>query len=211
MVGIRLFSSTAKVLSHIGSAPITVNSDTQILLSTIKNPRIVRKGPTSMILSNNVDIKGPKGTLSLPIPDFVTVKEKDPKQWIVTVQNPTIKIQKAMWGTVRALLNNNVIGVNNGHTATLKFVGTGYRAQIDEEKNRLCCKVGKCVMQSLPIPKGITVTVKQPTLVLIEGIDKQQVKLFAAKIRMFHPPEPYKGKGIYVDDETIKLKAKKIK
>lgn len=72
-------------------------------------------------------------------------------------------------------------------------------------------KVGYSHPIELGVPKGVKASTPQPTRILLEGIEKEVVKEFAAKIRKWRVPEPYKGKGIFVDDETIKLKAKKIK
>lgn len=214
MIQKRLLTSSSRLLSHIGAAPISIPAATTIAISTATEPRIVRKGPDSWELDRSVTVSGPRGSLSFLIPSFLSIENKDPAKldiYNVNVTNPKDKLQKSMWGTVRSLLNNNIIGVNKGHVAKLRFVGTGYRAELDTKGNQIKCKVGHAVMQCVPIPKGVTVTVVQPTNVTIEGNDKQQVKLFAANVRKLHPPEPYKGKGIYVDDETIKLKTKKIK
>lgn len=101
--------------------------------------------------------------------------------------------------------------MSEGHLATLKFVGTGYRAQLEQDGKFVSIKVGASEMQGLPVPEGIKVSSPVPTSLIIEGCNKQQVLLYAANLRNFHPPEPYKGKGIYVNNETIKLKDKKIK
>jgi len=95
----------------------------------------------------------------------------------------------------------------------VKFVGTGYRATLEENdgKKYVSLKIGFPYTPKLPIPEGLTVTSPNPTRLLIEGANKQQVKLFAAVIREYKKPEPYKGKGIFVDDEKIKLKEKKVK
>jgi large subunit ribosomal protein L6 len=78
-------------------------------------------------------------------------------------------------------------------------------------KKCVSLKIGFPYTPKLQIPEGLTVTSPNPTRLLIEGTDKQQVKLFAAVIREYKKPEPYKGKGIFVDDEKIKLKEKKVK
>ena len=72
-------------------------------------------------------------------------------------------------------------------------------------------KLGFTHPVDMGIPQGVKVTIPQPTRILLEGVEKEVVKQFAAKIRLWRKPEPYKGKGIFVDGETIKLKAKKIK
>jgi large subunit ribosomal protein L6 len=111
--------------------------------------------------------------------------------------------------------------VSEGHTAILRLVGVGYRATIEntattaspefEGQQFVSLKVGYSHPIELPVPRGVKATVPQPTRILLEGIDKQVVLQFAAHIREWRVPEPYKGKGIFVNGETIKLKAKKIK
>lgn len=124
-------------------------------------------------------------------------------------------------GTTRAYLQNHILGVSEGHTAILRLVGVGYRATVEttattvepefEGQQFLSLKVGYSHPIEMPIPKHMKATVPQPTRILLEGPEKEVVLQFAAKIRMWRKPEPYKGKGIFVNGETIKLKAKKIK
>lgn len=126
-----------------------------------------------------------------------------------------------MWGTVRADLANHVLGVSEGHTAILRLVGVGYRASIEttattnsptyEGQKFVNLKVGYSHPIELGIPKGVTASTPQPTRLLLEGPEKEVVMEFAAKVRAWRVPEPYKGKGIFVNGETIKLKNKKIK
>lgn len=144
---------------------------------------------------------------------------------IISVVNKDIKTQKSMWGTTRSLLYNGVLGVSEGHISIIKFVGTGFRAALekvpssssssssnnDETKEIISLKVGYCVPIKVDIPEGIKIQTPLPHRMIIEGNDKQQVKLLAAEIRKHRKPEPYKGKGIFVDGETIKLKARKVK
>lgn len=123
-----------------------------------------------------------------------------------------------MWGTARALLANHILGVTEGHAALLRFVGVGYRAIVQDGSGRfnkgkkvVNLKLGYSHPIMLPVPDGVTASAPVPTRLLLEGINKEVVNSFAAEIRRWRVPEPYKGKGIFVNDETIKLKAKKIK
>ncbi|SCU99341.1 LADA_0H19108g1_1 [Lachancea dasiensis] len=206
----RQFSASGSILSHIGSLPIYTTTETAFRVTELKPAYVIRKGKKSLKLSQVYSVSGPKGSLSMRVPEFVSVQE-DGGKLTVLVQDEKDKMQKSLWGTVRSHLHNHVVGVNEGHMAVLKFVGTGYRAQLEQEGKFVSVKVGASIMQGLPIPEGITVTSPVPTSLIIEGCDKQQVYLFAANLRKFHPPEPYKGKGIYLNDETITLKDKKIK
>jgi len=173
-----------------------------------------RAGKPKTYLTKTATITGPNGSVSLELADFVNVDTSNPNKVSVTVANAALKHHKQMWGTSRGLLNNGVVGVSEGHIAIVKFVGTGFRALLEKtSKGRqyLSLRVGYCVPISVSIPKDIKVSVPLPHRVVIEGVDKQQVKQLAAKIRKHRPPEPYKGKGIFVDGETIKLKQRKIK
>ena len=124
-------------------------------------------------------------------------------------------------GTTRAYLQNHVLGVSEGHTAILRLVGVGYRASVEStattaapeyvQQQFVSLRVGYSHPIELGVPRGVKASTPQPTRILLEGTDKEVVKQFAAKIRMWRKPEPYKGKGIFVNDETITLKAKKIK
>ncbi|CCF58360.1 hypothetical protein KAFR_0E02070 [Kazachstania africana CBS 2517] len=208
----RLFTSTAYVSSHVGSAAIFLTPETNVRIDSLIPPMIIQKSRKYLKMSQAVSITGPKGEIKMPVPDFVHVDVNTAGQKLnITVDDASNKLQKSMWGTIRSHINNHVIGVNEGHLAFLKFVGTGYRAQLDKDGKYVAIKVGASIPQGLDVPNGIKVTLPVPTSLIIEGCDKQQVMLFAASIRRFHPPEPYKGKGIYVNEETIKLKNKKIK
>lgn len=208
----RSFSVGNVLRSHIGSATIYISSETSLSITTLAQPKVVRKGNKSLNLSKNIKVTGPLGSISMDIPDFVTINHDQVDGKVsISILDDSDKMQKSMWGTVRSNLNNHIIGVNEGHMAFLKFVGTGYRAQIENDGKFVSVKVGASITQGLPIPEGIEVKSPSLTSLIINGCNKQQVNLFAANIRKFHPPEPYKGKGIYVNDETIKLKDKKIK
>lgn len=209
--------------------------------------RRVIKGRHSLLFDKIVQVKGPLGDLEQEIPEFMSLgvvtrgqsgnknvtndHESKNKFSIISdktaevdnvivihVANPKDKYQRMMWGTIRSIISNNIIGVNDGHIAILKLVGTGYKVTMQEantangEKVKvLHIKVGTSVPQILEIPENIKITIPVPTTVVVEGLDKQQIMLFASKIRNLHPPEPYKGKGVYLNDEKIKLKNKKIK
>lgn len=208
----RSFMGSNVTRSHIGSLPVYTTPGTKLSVAELNPARIIRKGNKTLKLSQVFSVQGPLGEIAMEVPDFVNLKHSpEAGKLTVSVQNETDKIQKSMWGTVRSHLNNHVVGVNEGHMAVLKFVGTGYRAQVEQEGRFVSVKVGASVMQGLPVPEGIKVKSPSPTSLTVEGCNKQQVLLFAANLRKFHPPEPYKGKGIYVNNEKIVLKDKKIK
>lgn len=213
----RLFSTTRAVKSNVGSAAILMPAGTSVSLS----PKILddvtalrmaldkkRNGKPKIHLTKSVNVSGPKGEVNLDLADFVDVAIADNKA-SVTVEEPNLRHQRAMWGTSRSLVANAVAGVNEGHLCIVKLVGTGFRAVLDND--RLILRLGYCVPQIVNIPAGVHVQVPVPHRIVIEGCDKQSVKLLASEIRKFRKPEPYKGKGVFVDNETIKLKQKKIK
>jgi large subunit ribosomal protein L6 len=159
----------------------------------------------------------------MKVPHYLTIARPKPPHGPITltVPDPTIAQQRAMWGTLRAHVANNIAGVSLGHTALLRFVGVGYRASIETTATTVQpeypgqkfvnLKVGYSHPIELGVPKGVTASSPNPTRLLLEGCHREEVMSFAAKIRKWRRPEPYKGKGIFVNDETIQLKAKKIK
>ena len=179
------------------------------------------------------------GKVTMTIPPFVNLEHDEAaRKAVVTVQDREERKQREMWGqytsitslrlitlrsvgTTRAYLQNHILGVSEGHTAILRLVGVGYRATVEdtattvspefEGQQFVSLKVGYSHPIELPVPKGVKASTPQPTRILLEGIEKEVVMQFAAKIRMWRKPEPYKGKGIFVNGETIRLKAKKIK
>ena len=122
---------------------------------------------------------------------------------------------------MRAHLQNHISGVSEGHVCILRLVGVGYRATIESSaitkqseypgQQFVSLKLGFAHPIEMSVPQGVKASTPQPTRILLEGCDKQVVTQFAAEIREWRKPEPYKGKGIFVNDETIRLKAKKIK
>lgn len=162
------------------------------------------------------------GEMTLEIPSFLDVNhDAAASKASLSVADPEMPNQRAMWGTTRALLQNHVTGVSEGHICVLSLVGVGYRATIESTATTVkasfpgqqfvSLKVGFSHPIELPIPAGIQASTPQPTRILLESVDKRLVTQFAAEIREWRRPEPYKGKGIFVNGETIKLKAKKIK
>lgn len=227
VLGRRLFSTTMGRMSNVGSAPIIVPQGVKLEVQTKTLDPVTRlrmhldsqrNGKARINLTKTVKITGPKGSTTVDIPNFVNldlnVDEAVGGKVKVIVPESEKRAQRQMWGTTRTLISNSVNGVFEGHLAILKFVGTGFRAVLEKNstgKEYLSLRVGYCVPIPIKIPSGIKVTVPLPHRVIIEGVDKQKVKQLAATIRKHRPPEPYKGKGIFVDNETIKLKNRKIK
>jgi large subunit ribosomal protein L6 len=219
---IARFSTSPITASNIGSTPIVIpqgvelaiqNKDLDVVtLSRMELARNRQGRKKAVNLTQEALISGPKGSIIVDLAEFVKVEQENGKAK-VSVQKSALKYQNQMWGTTRSLINNGIVGVSEGHIAIIKFVGTGYRAILDkDEKGQfLSLRVGYCVPMVVRIPEDLNVKVPVPHRVIVEGIDRQKVKALAARVRSFRKPEPYKGKGIFVDNETIKLKQRKIK
>ena len=151
--------------------------------------------------SGNVAVSGPNGALEQHVhPDLhIAVDDNE-----VVVTRPSDKREhRAHHGLVRALIQNMVTGVSEGHQKTLEIQGTGYRAEMDGET--LVLRVGYSHLVRKDPPDGITFTV-EGQLVRVSGADKQVVGQQAAEIRKVRPPEPYKGKGIRYQGEWVRRK-----
>ncbi|KAG0146840.1 hypothetical protein CROQUDRAFT_43820 [Cronartium quercuum f. sp. fusiforme G11] len=132
----------------------------------------------------------------------------------VTVEDERAKKQRGTWGLSRALLANAVSGVQTGFSSVLTLVGVGYRASLEKDNTCLNLRVGYSHPVLIDLPKTKTFLgceLPSPTEIVIKGIDKQELGLLGASIRKWRPPEPYNGKGIYLNGETIKRKEAKKK
>jgi large subunit ribosomal protein L6 len=172
-----------------------------------KNPVTIPQGVTIDVAGGVATVKGKLGTLKLPITKEVDVSVQDGKVLVKPV-NETNE-SRVMWGTTRANLRNMVEGVSKGYSRALEINGVGYRAAVQGKNLQLQMGYSHDVLY--PIPEGITIKCEKPTAVLISGYDKQKVGQVAAEIRAVRPPEPYKGKGIKYDTETILRKEGKKK
>lgn len=169
-----------------------------------KNPIPLPKGVEVRINGQQVNVKGPKGTMQLNVHPSVGLKHED---GVVKV-SPQDDSAKAMAGTMRSLLNNLVIGVTEGFEKKLSLVGVGYRAQV--QGNNLTLALGFSHPVNYRLPDDVEVETPSQTEIIVRGTDKQKVGQVAAEIRGFRPPEPYKGKGIrYSDEHVIRKEAKK--
>ncbi|KAF8457688.1 ribosomal protein L6, alpha-beta domain-containing protein [Terfezia claveryi] len=201
------FTTSLPALSQVGRAPIPVPPEVKL----VEQPAPLIRARTQPL--RTLAISGPRGTFTLPLPHYLSlsITETAPIKATIAVENEDDKEQRAMWGTIRALLASKILGVSEGHTAILRLVGVGYRATMEQNGRVVNLKVGYAHPVELAVPEGVEASTPAPTRILLEGKDKQVVKNFAAKIRKWRVPEPYKGKGIFINNETIKIKAKKIK
>jgi large subunit ribosomal protein L6 len=169
-----------------------------------KLPVEIKSGVEVSITPSEIVVKGPKGELSLNLPSIVEVSQNEGK--IEVKVKDQSKQSFSVWGTVRKLISNMVIGVTDGFKKQLELVGTGYRAEVQGET--LVLSVGYSHPVKIQAPKGVTFKVEK-SVITVDGIDRQVVGQVAAKIREVRKPEPYKGKGIKYTDEVIRRKAGK--
>lgn len=166
-----------------------------------RQPVNIPEGVTVDIKQDKVEVRGPKGILTVPLAKRIAVA-KENSVLIVTSKSSSAK-DKAMHGTIRSLLANAIVGVTKGWSKTLELVGVGYRASL-EGKN-LILNVGYSHPVRVSIPEDLSIEVKK-NKITVSGIDKQLVGELAAQIRRVRPPDSYKGKGIRYQGEKIRLK-----
>lgn len=148
-----------------------------------------------------VTVKGPQGTLSRNFKKSIAVEVKD-KELLLTPKKEDLET-KALWGTYASHMYNMIEGVNKGFTKKLIIEGIGYKA--DVQGNKLVLTIGLSHTVPVEIPAGLKVVVEKGNMT-ISGVDKEVVGQFAANIRAFKKPEPYKGKGIRYETEVIRRK-----
>ena len=195
----RGLRTSSRIQSHVGLAPIAFPS------SVTLNPD-----------AGSLIVAGPKGHQRVPLPSFVHISTRtipatgpsdafsssQANELIISVEDPSIKVQRASWGLTRSLIANAVNGLTEGFAVALKLVGVGFRAEMDTDPfptsettgQRLKLKLNYAHFVYIPIPRGITATVPNPTRIVLRGSDKQQLGQFSATIRSWRKPEPYKGK-----------------
>ncbi|MFN9847441.1 MAG: 50S ribosomal protein L6 [Alphaproteobacteria bacterium] len=167
----------------------------------------VPAGVTVTIDGQTVTVKGPKGQLSWTVAEEIEVKQEGGELTLSKRQDTTRA--QAMWGLSRTLVANMVHGVTEGFERTLELVGVGYRAAM--KGTALSMQLGFSHDVDIQAPNGVTFAVPKQTEVKISGIDKQVVGEIAAQIRRIRPPEPYKGKGVRYQGETVRRKEGKKK
>lgn len=167
-----------------------------------KQPITVPAGVEVSIQEDQVTVKGPKGEMTSPLFDGISVNQ-DGNTLTVECANLEDKKTKSFFGLVRALIASNVEGVSKGFEKVLELRGVGYRAQA--QGNSLNLSLGFSHPVIYDLPEGVEAKVDQ-SKIIISGFDKQRVGQVAAEIRAFRPPEPYKGKGVRYVDEYVAMK-----
>jgi large subunit ribosomal protein L6 len=173
-------------MSRIGRKPIPLPSGVKIALQ-----------------SDRVEVQGPKGKLTVPLPNGITFEQKD---GVLNALRAT-EDHRALHGLARALVANAVTGVTTGFKKDLDIVGVGYRAEL--KGKMVAFALGKSHPIEFHIPEGIQIAVEKQTHLVVSGADKGQVGQVAADIRKLRPPDPYKQKGVRITGERLKKKAGK--
>ncbi|MCI0131178.1 MULTISPECIES: 50S ribosomal protein L6 [Enterococcaceae] len=172
-------------------------------MSRIGNkPVVVPAGVTVTQSGNTVTVKGPKGELTREFSPNITLNISEGE--VVLTRPDDTKENKTLHGTMRANLNNMVVGVSEGFEKALELIGVGYRAQLQGKK--LVLNVGYSHPVEFETPEGITIEVPSNTQIVVKGSNKEVVGELSANIRGVRPPEPYKGKGIRYVGEHVRRK-----
>ncbi len=175
-------------MSNIGKQSINIPDSTEVVIS-----------------GGNIKISGKMGSLDLNFDSKIEITQKD--GLIQVSRNSDARKHRELHGLYRALINNMVIGVNEGFTKELNMVGVGYTEE--KKGDFILINAGYSHPIYFQIPEDIVINLPNATTIQISGKDKQNVGDVAAKIRMIRKPEPYKGKGIKYSDEHIRRKAGK--
>ena len=173
-------------MSRIGKVPVTIPAGVEVKIGE----------------DNHVTVKGPKGELSEQISQKITLKIEDGVLYVTRSNDE--KESRSLHGLSRTLIGNMVIGVSDGYERKLEIIGVGYKA--DKQGQKLVLNLGYSHPIELQDPDGITTETPSATEILVKGISKSVVGNYAAIIRAWRPPEPYKGKGIRYSGEKVRRK-----
>ena len=176
-------------------------------MSRVGNSAIaIPSGVTVSQQDGVVVVKGKNGELSAPLHSEVELVVADD---VATVKpRRKTKLSQSLWGTMRATINNMVVGVGEGFTRKLEINGVGYRAAM--QGNKLVLNLGFSHPVEMAVPAGLTVAVENNTQINISGADKQLLGQFASEVRSKRPPEPFKGKGVkYAGEHIVRKEGKK--
>ncbi|MCA9839372.1 MAG: 50S ribosomal protein L6 [Trueperaceae bacterium] len=172
-------------MSRIGRAPITVPQSVELKLA-----------------KDRVNVKGPKGNLTVPVSPRLELKLEDGE---LNVSRPSDhRNDRAQHGLARSLINNAIIGVTEGFSKNLEIRGVGYRCAMKGKDLELSLGFSHPVV--IEAPEGITIAAPEQTKITISGIDKQLVGQVAANIRAIRSPDSYHGKGVRYEGEQVRLK-----
>lgn len=175
-------------MSRIGNQPVKLPS-----------------GVTFVSAGGEVQVKGPKGTLSRKVATGISFRQEGSSLVLERAdESPTVR---ANHGLMRSLVNSMVLGVSSGFQRRLEIIGVGYKAEVKGQT--LVMSLGYSHPVEYPFPPGISISVEKNTKVMVSGIDKEQVGQVASELRGFRPPDSYKGKGVRYEGEHVRIKAGK--
>ncbi|MDG1491702.1 MAG: 50S ribosomal protein L6 [Planctomycetota bacterium] len=177
-------------MSRIGKAPVTIPGGVDV-----------------SVKGRDVNVKGPKGTLSITLRPEVEVAVEGDSACVTVNGSGAARAARAYHGLTRALVSNMVEGVTKGFEKKLEIIGVGWNAKVQGTK--VVLNIGFCHDVPIQLPDGVSAECPNPTQIVLTGSDKQRVGQTAAVIRAVRPPEPYKGKGIRYQGEYVKRKAGK--
>jgi large subunit ribosomal protein L6 len=178
-------------MSRIGRKPVPVPANVKV-----------------SVADSTINVEGPKGKLSWSFRSEIGVRYDEAGRQVLIERSDDERQSRALHGLTRSLISNMVQGVTSGYAKKLEIVGVGYQAQL-KKANTVALQVGYANQVVLEAPPGVSVVVADPTHITVSGADKQAVGQFAAELRQVRPPEPYKGKGIRYEGETVRRKAGK--
>lgn len=147
------------------------------------------RGAEANCEGGRLTVSGPKGESGMAVPEGFTYRRSEDRLWVTQAPNA------AMWGTLRALIDNMVTGVTEGFRYTVELKGVGYKASVKDKA--LMLSLGYSHAIDVAIPSGVSVEVKG-TLLTIGGVCKQTLGQFCARLQRYRAPEPYKGKGVHL-------------
>lgn len=175
-------------MSRIGKLPVDVPASVKLSLE-----------------DGVLTVKGAKGELKQKVSAGINLEVKE-NQVVLTRENDD-KEMRAAHGLMRQLVRNMVVGVSEGYKKVLTIIGVGYKAEM--KGNTLILSLGYANDIEFIVPEGIKISLENPTKIIVEGINKQQVGEIAAEIRSLRRPEPYKGKGVRYENEYVRAKSGK--
>jgi large subunit ribosomal protein L6 len=172
-------------MSRIGKLPIPVLDKANVSIN-----------------GQTVSVDGPKGKLEKTFDNSCKIELADGEIRVTPADSS--RHARAMFGTVRSIINNMVVGVVEGYSKKLEIKGVGFRASL--QGNLLDLSLGYSHPVVMTLPEGITVTIVENTKLTVEGADKQVVGEIAATIFSYFPAEPYKGKGVHIIGQYVRRK-----
>ena len=175
-------------MSRVGNAPIAIPNNVEVKID-----------------GQRVEVKGPKATMDLEMPEPITASVEDNE--VVVSRPDDHRDSRSLHGLTRSLINNLIIGVTEGYKINMEIFGVGYRVQQKGKDREFSLGYSHPIL--IEAPEGVTFSVDGNTKFAIEGTDKQQVGQIAANIRRLRKDDPYKGKGIRYAGEQVRRKVGK--